>query len=114
MRRLAEGKVDVGCPDCEERVLLRDTIEEAFESPAIDKEARKWDKQAQAVIDTQSRERILVGDVTSIVAQAGQIFREVTIADWGIDGEIEFKTGGQKAAASGKKSTCSSSRAIRT
>jgi len=36
-------------------------------------------------------ERVLVGDVTSTVGLAGQIFRELTVSDHGIDGEIEFK-----------------------
>ena len=68
----------------------------------------------QAVIDSQSRERILVGDVMSIVVQAGQIFRETSNDDWGIDGEIEFKTGGAKPEASGNAHTSSSSRATGT
>ena len=38
-RRLAEGKLDVGCPDCEERIP-RDAIEEAFESRATEQECR--------------------------------------------------------------------------
>jgi HEAT repeat protein len=41
--------------------------------------------------DNESRESILIGEVTKIVAQAGHIFRRTANSDWGVDGEIEFK-----------------------
>ena len=47
------------------------------------------------MIDNESHELILVGDVFSIVAEAGQIYRGYTNSDHGIDGEIEFKTTGK-------------------
>jgi hypothetical protein len=43
------------------------------------------------VLDNESKERALVGEVISTVALAGQISRELTVSDWGIDMEIEFK-----------------------
>jgi len=46
---------------------------------------------ARINLDNESRELILVGHAIAIAAEAGQIFRPVTWADWGIDGEIEFK-----------------------
>jgi hypothetical protein len=42
-------------------------------------------------IDNESRELDLVGQMISIVAKAGHIYRPTSMSDWGIDGEIEFK-----------------------
>ena len=46
---------------------------------------------AEQAIDNESHELVLIGDMFSIVGQAGHIFRLVPNSDWGIDGEIEFK-----------------------
>ncbi|HEY6348751.1 MAG TPA: DUF4365 domain-containing protein [Candidatus Angelobacter sp.] len=43
------------------------------------------------VLDNESKERLLVGEVIAIVANAGQICREFSVSDYGIDMEIEFK-----------------------
>jgi len=43
------------------------------------------------VLDNESKERALVGEVISTVALAGQIAREFNVSDHGIDMEIEFK-----------------------
>jgi Domain of unknown function (DUF4365) len=59
------------------------------------------DEQVRINLDNESRELILVGHATAIAAEAGHIFRPVTWADWGIDGEIEFKN--DKGQASGKR-----------
>jgi hypothetical protein len=50
-------------------------------------------------LDNESKDRVLVGEVTSIVAAAGQISREHTVSDWGIDMEIEFKNDQGQASA---------------
>ena len=42
-------------------------------------------------IDNESRELVLIGEMFSLVGQAGHIFRPTPNSDWGIDGEIEFK-----------------------
>jgi hypothetical protein len=47
-------------------------------------------QQAQEKLDNESKERILVHHVGLVVAESGQIFRELP-QDHGIDGEIEFK-----------------------
>lgn len=47
--------------------------------------------------DNESKEQVLVGEFTAIVGTSGHIFRPVYVADWGIDGEIEFKDGEGKA-----------------
>ncbi|MGE0536213.1 MAG: DUF4365 domain-containing protein [Pirellulales bacterium] len=44
-----------------------------------------------AMIDNQSRELILFGEVAAIVGRAGQLFRPTSMFDCGIDAEIEFK-----------------------
>ena len=45
----------------------------------------------RVVLDNESKERALVGEVISTVALAGQISREFNVSDHGIDMEIEFK-----------------------
>ncbi len=47
--------------------------------------------QSRRRIDSASKERLLVGELQSIVARADQIFRELTVQDNGIDAEIEFR-----------------------
>lgn len=49
-------------------------------------------------IDNQSRELGLIGDMFSIVAAAGHIFRPTPNSDCGIDGEIEFKDAAYRAS----------------
>jgi HEAT repeat protein len=56
---------------------------------------------APPLIDNESRELFLVGEVFTIVAEAGHIFRPTANSDWGIDGEIEFKN--DKGEASGQR-----------
>jgi WD40 repeat protein/predicted nucleic acid-binding Zn-ribbon protein len=84
-----EGKVF--CPDCGEEILLRDAMEEKFESPRAREQAREMQEEGQIAIDNESRELILVGHAFAITAEAGQIYRGYTNSDHGIDGEIEFK-----------------------
>jgi len=55
---------------------------------------------AQQVIDNQSRELALIGEITATVGKAGHIYRQLDM-DWGIDGEIEFKDVG--AQPTGRK-----------
>lgn len=54
---------------------------------------REWTK----ALDNESKERALVGDVMSIAAHAGQISRELSVSDYGLDMEIEFKSDDGKA-----------------
>ena len=55
------------------------------------RQAREMQEQAQAVLDNESKELILVGHTYVIAGEAGQIYRQYTNSDHGIDGEIEFK-----------------------
>ncbi len=91
MRKLEEGKKDILCIDCENRFPLWDRLEELFASPEMKQRVRELETQAAIVLDAESKERVLVGEVISTVSLAGQICRELTVSDHGIDMEIEFK-----------------------
>ncbi len=79
------------CQQCEQRVPLWDELEQCFASPEIQQRVRELQEQSAFVLDSESKERALVGDVISTVALAGQICRELGVSDHGIDAEIEFK-----------------------
>ena len=79
------------CVCCEKRMPLWDEMEQCFASPEIQQRVRELLKQSEIVLDSESKERILVGEVISTVALADQICREFTVSDHGIDMEIEFK-----------------------
>ncbi len=63
--------------------------------------ATRLQEQSAIVLDNESKERALVGEVISTVALAGQISREFTVSDHGIDMEIEFKS--DAGEATGRK-----------
>jgi len=96
--RLTRGLKDILCPLCEKRLPLLDLIEEKFASDEFLRRVRELDERARINLDNESRELILVGHAIAIAAEAGQIFRPVAWADWGIDGEIEFKDHEGKAS----------------
>ncbi|MEO1396765.1 MAG: DUF4365 domain-containing protein [Cyanobacteria bacterium J06634_5] len=93
MQRLDDkGKAaDIICVNCEKRVPLWDDMEDAFADPDIIRRVRELEAETDRELDNESKERALVGDVISTVGLAGQIAREVTVSDHGIDMEIEFK-----------------------
>lgn len=99
--RLASGKKDMLCSRCEERFQLWDLVEEKFASDEFQRRVRELEEQARIKLDNESRELILLGHAYSIAGEAGQIFRQTSNSDWGIDGEIEFKDLDGKA--SGKR-----------
>jgi small GTP-binding protein len=101
-RAMGAGKKDILCVDCEDhRVLLLDEIEKLFQAPETAERAREWKRESQAVLDSQSLEQILLGHVQAIANEAGQIWRPTNVADWGIDGEFEFKD--HEGRASGQR-----------
>ena len=51
---------------------------------------RELKAQSQLVLDNESKERALMGEVISTMAVAGQISREFSVSDKGLDMEIEF------------------------
>jgi hypothetical protein len=77
MKRLVEGKKDILCVNCEKRVLLWDRMEELFASDKTKQLARDLQEQSAVVLDNESKERALVGEVISTVALAGQIRKRV-------------------------------------
>lgn len=95
MKKLAEGKKDIPCINCDDmkkRIPLWDGMEELFAKPEIKQRVHMLQDESIHELDNESKERVLVGDVISAVALAGQISRELTVSDHGIDMEIEFKS----------------------
>jgi small GTP-binding protein len=101
MTRLEEGKKDILCVNCEKRVPLWDELEELFASSEMKLKVRVLRLQSALVLDNESKERALVGEVISTVALAGQLSREFNVSDHGIDMEVEFKS--DAGEASGRK-----------
>ena len=79
------------CVACEQRFQLWDEMEQYFASPEAQQRVRELQEHSEIILDNESKERALVGDVISTVALAGQICREFSVSDHGIDMEIEFK-----------------------
>ena len=93
-KKAASGKAKLPtilCVKCEKRVPLWDDLEERFASPEIQQRVRELQEKSAIVLDNESKERALVGEVISTVALAGQLCREFNVSDKGIDMEIEFK-----------------------
>jgi small GTP-binding protein len=90
-------KPTIICAECEKCVPLWDEMEEYFVSPETKQQVRELEEQSALVLDNESKERSLVGDVISTVALAGQICREFSVSDHGIDMEIEFKSDADEA-----------------
>jgi small GTP-binding protein len=89
------------CSDCEKRVPLWDEMEQSFASPETKQRVRELQEESAVVLDRESRERALVGEVISTVALAGQLSREFSVSDQGLDMEIEFKS--DEGEATGRK-----------
>jgi Domain of unknown function (DUF4365)/Ras family len=85
------------CSDCERRVPFWDELVQHFASPETKQQVRELERQSAIVLDTESKERTLVGEVIATVALAGQICREKNVSDHGIDMEIEFKDDNHEA-----------------
>ena len=100
MKKLAQGKKDIPCVNCDDsqrRIPLWDELEELFASPELKQQVAELQEQSSIVLDSESKERTLVGEVISIASLAGQICRELSVSDHGIDMEIEFKSDAGKA-----------------
>jgi hypothetical protein len=83
--------------NCEKRIPLWDKLEELFADSVVEQEVRILEQQSDIMLDNESKERALVGEVISTVSLAGQICRELPVSDHGIDMEIEFKSNAGKA-----------------
>ena len=99
-RAIEKKAKEIPCQFCFKPIPLKDLIEEKFASDLLGQKIRKEEEKAQNEIDNESRELILVGHAYAIAGEAGQIFRQTSNSDWGIDGEIEFKD--YEGKASGK------------
>ena len=75
--------------------------EKAKSLPSLTKCRENIQAESAIVLDTESKERVLVGEVISTVARAAQISREINMCDHGIDMEIEFKN--DRYEATGQK-----------
>ena len=64
----------------------------------VAREILAMDDNTNRQLDTQALEQILIGHIMAIVGEANQIFRPVTMFDYGIDGEVEFKDNDGKAS----------------
>lgn len=100
-RRLEAEKDFITCQTCDERVPLMDFIERRLTSDPVARKILAMDEAATRELDAQALEQILIGHMMAIAGEANQIFRPLTIFDYGIDGEVEFKDDDGKA--SGKR-----------
>ncbi len=96
-RKAKQEAPTIICAGCEKRVPLWDEMEQCFASPEIQRRVREMQEESAIVLSNQSKERALVGEVISTVALANQISREFSVADQGIDMEIEFTDDEYKA-----------------
>jgi WD40 repeat protein/DNA-directed RNA polymerase subunit RPC12/RpoP len=102
VRRRLEAKRDfITCQECDEKVPFLDFIEQRLKSDPIARKILAMDDTATRELDTQALEQVLIGHMMAIAGEANQIFRPVTMFDYGIDGEVEFKDNDGKA--SGKR-----------
>jgi WD40 repeat protein/DNA-directed RNA polymerase subunit RPC12/RpoP len=100
-KRLAERKEFVYCPECGKKVPFQDHIEQRLGSDPVARRVLAMEQTDQRERDSQALEQILIGHMMAICGEANQIFRPVTMFDYGIDGEVEFK--GNDGQASGRK-----------
>ncbi len=100
-KRLDAGKDFITCQNCDERVQLIDFIEQWLKSNSVAQKILDMQKTATRELDTQSLEQILIGHMMATCGEANQVFRPVSMFDFGIDGEVEFKD--NDGRPSGKK-----------
>ncbi len=98
---LAEKQTTIVCQKCRTEVALIDFIEQRLKSDPVARKILAMDETATRELDTQALEQILIGHMMAIAGEANQIFRPVTMFDYGIDGEVEFKD--NDGRASGKR-----------
>ena len=100
-KRLAEGKEFVFCPECGKKVRFQDHIEQRLARDPVARRVLAMEQTEKRERDTLALEQILIGHMMAICGEANQIFRQVTMPDYGIDGEVEFKANDGKG--SGRK-----------
>ncbi|HVT12839.1 MAG TPA: TIR domain-containing protein [Fimbriimonadaceae bacterium] len=100
-KRLDAKKEFITCQECDEHVPLIDFIEQRLKSDPVARKILAMDETTTRGLDTQALEQILIGHMMAISGEANQIFRPVTLSNYGIDGEVEFKD--DDGNASGKR-----------
>ncbi len=88
---LADGEETIVCQKCRTEVELIDFIEQRLKSDPVAQEILRMEETATRELDTQALDQILIGHMMAVCGEANQIFRPVTMFDYGIDGEVEFK-----------------------
>ncbi|MEM9367772.1 MAG: DUF4365 domain-containing protein, partial [Planctomycetota bacterium] len=89
--RLEKGLRDITCQLCDASVPLIDSIEAKLTSDPVARKVVEMDETAGAELSNQALEQILIGHMLTLCGNANQIFRPTTMADYGIDGEVEFR-----------------------
>jgi len=89
--RLQTGRTFIYCQGCDAKVELIDHIEQRLASDPVARKVLAMDQMAAQTLDTQALEQILIGHMMAICSEANQIFRPVSMFDYGIDGEVECK-----------------------
>lgn len=100
-KRFAAGKDFITCQNCDERVPLIDFIEQRLKSDPVARKIIDMEEIATRELDMQALEQILIGHMMAICGEANQVFRPVSMFDYGIDGEVELKD--NDGQPSGKK-----------
>jgi RNase P subunit RPR2 len=100
-RRLDAKKSFITCQFCDKRVPLIDHIEQRLGSDPVARKVRDMEERDRRERDTQALEQILIGHMMAVCGEANQIFRQVSMPEYGIDGEVEFKD--KDGRPSGKK-----------
>jgi DNA-directed RNA polymerase subunit RPC12/RpoP len=100
-KRFAAEKDFITCQTCDERVPLIDFIEQRLKSDPVARKILAMEETATRQLDTQALEQILIGHMMAVCGEANQVFRPVSMFDYGIDGEVEFKD--NNGQASGKR-----------
>jgi len=101
-KRQESGKDFITCQGCDQPVPFMDHIEKRLASDPVARKVLKMEQTERQQRDTQSEEQGLIGHMLTICADANAIFRPVTMFDYGIDGEVEFKDP-ETSEASGRK-----------
>ncbi|TLU87714.1 MAG: TIR domain-containing protein [Chlorobium sp.] len=88
---LNDGEKTIVCQKCRTEVELIDFIEQRLKSDPVAQKILAMEQAATRELGNQALEQILIGHAMAITGEANQIFRPVTMFDYGIDGEVEFR-----------------------
>lgn len=101
LRRMKDGKEDIACSYCEERVSFQDEYESHLASEKIAERVQRLRRIAKAGIDAHSTQLVAISHAYSVAEETGQTFRQLKSTEKGFDGEIEFVDG--KGDPSGRR-----------